>query len=31
MTKFYRDEQQIINWLDNYKIKNYILVPDEKY
>ena len=31
MTKFYKDKQQIINWLDSYAIKNYTLVPDEKY
>ena len=31
MTKFYTDEQQIIDWLDEYKIKKYTLVPDEQY
>ena len=31
MTKFYTDKQQIIDWLDEYKIKNYTLLPDEQY
>ena len=31
MTNFYKDKQQIINWLDAYEVKNYKLVPDEKY
>ena len=31
MNKFYKDKQQIINWLKNYEFKSYTLVPDEKY
>ena len=31
MTKFYKDKQQIINWLDKYEVKHYTLIPDEKY
>ena len=31
MTNFYKDKQQIIDWLDLYEVKNYTLVPDEKY
>ena len=31
MNKFYKDKQKIINWLDEHEVKNYILVPDEKY
>ena len=31
MTKFYTDKQKIINWLEKHQVKNYILVPDEKY
>ena len=31
MTKFYKEEQKIINWLDKYEVKNYKLLPDEQY
>ena len=31
MNNFYKDKQQIINWLDKYDIKNYTLMPDEQY
>ena len=31
MTKFYTDKQKIIDWLKKHEVKNYILVPDEKY
>ena len=31
MTNFYTDEQQIIDWLDKYEVKNYTLVPNEQY
>ena len=31
MTKFYKDKQQIINWLNKYKVENYTLIPDEQY
>ena len=31
MTNFYKNKQQIINWLEKHEVKNYILVPDEKY
>ena len=31
MTKFYKDKQQIINWLDEYDVKNYKLVLDKQY
>lgn len=31
MTNFYKDKKQITNWLDKYGVKNYILIPDEKY
>ena len=29
--KFYKNKQNIIKWLDKYKITNYSLVIDEKY
>ena len=31
MTNFYKDKQQIIDWLDKYQVKNYTLIPNEKY
>ena len=31
MNKFYTDEKQIVDWLNEYKIKKYKLVPDKKY
>ena len=31
MNKFYTDKQQVINWLDEYDVKNYKLISDEKY
>ena len=31
MTKFYTDEQQIIDWLKKHEVKKYTLVPDEQY
>ena len=31
MTKFYKDKQQIINWLEKHEVKSYKLVPDEQY
>ena len=31
MTNFYTDKQKIINWLDEYEVKNYKLVPDKQY
>lgn len=31
MNRFYKDKQQIINWLDTYEIKKYTLIPDDKY
>ena len=31
MTNFYKNKQQITNWLDKYEIKNYTLIPDENY
>ena len=31
MTKFYKDKEQIINWLDKHKVYNYALIPDERY
>ena len=31
MTKFYKDKQKIIDWLDKYEVKNYTLVPDKEY
>ena len=26
MDKFYKDKQQIINWLDKHEVKNYTLI-----
>ena len=31
MNEFYKDKQQITNWLDKYQVKNYTLILDEKY
>ena len=31
MNNFYTDKQQIIAWLDKYKVKNYTLVSDKQY
>ena len=31
MNNFYKDKQKIINWLDEYEVKSYTLIRDEKY
>lgn len=31
MNKFYKNKQDIINWLDEYEITSYTLITDEKY
>ena len=31
MNNTYTNEQQIIDWLEKHKVKNYRLVPDKKY
>lgn len=31
MSVFYKNKKDIIDWLDEYKVKNYTLLPNEKY